>query len=109
MFENTFIYDSFANQKGKGTVKAIERFDQFKRKVYNKKTEQGYVLKADIKHYFEEIDHNILLSILKRKIKDERVLWLIKKIMRSQQNGGGRTRSSVGKSHVTVLCQYIFE
>src|SRR3989338_652537 len=33
LFEPTFIYDSFANQKRKGTRKALQRFDKFKRKV----------------------------------------------------------------------------
>ena len=32
IFEKGFIYDSYANRKGKGTLKAIERFDYFKRK-----------------------------------------------------------------------------
>ena len=33
IFEKYFIYDSYANRKGKGNLKAIERFDYFKRKV----------------------------------------------------------------------------
>jgi len=33
IFEKSFIYDSFANQKGKGVHKAITRFEQFMRKV----------------------------------------------------------------------------
>jgi RNA-directed DNA polymerase len=39
-----------------------------------------YVLKADIKQYFDNIDHEILLEIIRRKISDPRVLWLIKQI-----------------------------
>ena len=41
---------------------------------------QGYVLKADIEHYFDTVDHCILLSIIQRKIKDDKVICLIKKI-----------------------------
>ncbi len=48
---------------------------------FNNNQVKGYCLKADIKHYFEEVNHEILLSIIKRKIKDERVIWLIKKIL----------------------------
>lgn len=33
IFESRFIYDSYANRKGKGTLAAIERFDYFLRKV----------------------------------------------------------------------------
>ncbi len=39
------------------------------------------MLKADIKHYFDTVDHSILFSIIKRKIKDEMVIWLIKQIL----------------------------
>jgi len=88
LFNQSFIHDSYANRKGKGTVKAIQCFDQFKRKVYNKETQRGYVLKADIKHYFDEIDHKILMQIIERKIKDAKVIWLIKKIIANQPNGG---------------------
>src|SRR3989344_5061995 len=80
-FERGFIYDSHANQIGKGTLKAIKRFDKFKRKVSKNNTIECFVLKADIKHYFEEIDHRILVEIVRRKIKDEKVIWLIKKIL----------------------------
>ncbi len=81
IFEKGFIYDSHANQIGKGTLKALERFDEFKRKVSRNNTRECFVLKADIKHYFEEIDHQILIEIIKRKIKDEKVIWLIEKIL----------------------------
>ena len=81
LFQKQFIYDSHANQIGKGTLKALERFDFFKRKVSKNNTKKCYVLKADIRHYFEEVNHEILLSILKRKITDEKVLWLIKQIL----------------------------
>ena len=33
IFEKSFIFDSFANRKNKGTLKALERFDFFKRKI----------------------------------------------------------------------------
>jgi len=88
LFERSFIYDSHANQIKKGTLKAIERFDKFKRKVSKNNTRKCFVLKADIKHYFEEINHDILMNILKRRIKDKDVLWLIKIIIHNQAMGG---------------------
>jgi len=87
LFEKSFIYDSHANQIGKGTHKALKRFDLFKRKVSKNNTKNCFVLKADIKHYFKNVDHKILLSILKRKISDERVLELIKKILENKALG----------------------
>nr|AQS33814.1 hypothetical protein [uncultured archaeon] len=81
MFEKGFIYDSYANQIGKGGLKALERFDVFKRKVSKNNIREAYVLKADIKHYFEEIDHQTLIAIIKKKIKDDKVIWLIEQIL----------------------------
>ena len=77
ILEKSFIYDSHANQIGKGTLKAIERFDCFKRKVSRNNTRICWVLKADIKHYFDEMNHEILISIIRKKIKDEKIIWLI--------------------------------
>jgi len=90
IFDKEFIYDSCANRKGKGNLFAIKRFEQFVRKVsrngkingwFNNNQIKGYCLKADIKHYFQEVNHNILLTIIKRKIKDEKVIWLINQIL----------------------------
>ena len=81
IFEKRFIYDSYANRVGKGTLKAVERFDECKRKVSHNNTQPCFVLKADIKHYFETVDHDILFRILNKKIHDEKVLWLISIIL----------------------------
>src|SRR3989344_3033646 len=80
-FERQFIYDSYANRKSKGTLKAIERFNAFSRKVSRNHSRRAYVLKADIKQYFETVDHQILQTVLKKEIKDKRVLWLISVIL----------------------------
>ena len=99
IFENSFIYDSYANRKGKGVLKAIERFEYFKRKVSRNlatlKTGngiKGFVLKADIRKFFDSVSHEILMKIIRRKIRDEKVLWLIKIILQNhcpQQQGKG--------------------
>lgn len=91
IFDRTFIYDSYANRKKKGTHAALRRFDCFKRKVSrngrlvrNAKDDNmvvGYALKGDIKHYFDTVDHEVLLNIIKKKIRDDKVIWLIQKIL----------------------------
>ncbi len=81
IFDRSFIYDSYANRTGKGTLKAIQRFDSFKKKAGRNNKLKVFVLKADIKHYFDTVDHEVLLNIIKNKIKDEKVIWLIKKIL----------------------------
>lgn len=91
IFEKIFIFDSYASRKNKGSHAGLKRFDEFERKVtYNGKPLKiakdnnmivGYTLKADIKHYFDTIDLEILMKIIGRKIKDEKVLYLIKTIL----------------------------
>lgn len=85
IFDKTFIYDNCANRKGKGTLFAINRFDYFKRKVTNNLTNEAFCLKADIKHYFQEINHKVLLAIIQKKIKDKQVLQLIRNILRERE------------------------
>lgn len=81
IFEKNFIYDSYANRKFKGAFKALERVDYFKRKAARNNTRKTYILKADIKHYFDTVSHEVLINIIKRKIKDKKVIWLIKIIL----------------------------
>ena len=81
IFDKSFIYDSYANRKTKGTLKALQRFDFFKRKISKNNTKFCYVLKADVKHYFDTVNHEILISIIKRKIKDKTGIWLIRQIL----------------------------
>ncbi len=94
IFEKTFIPASFANRKGKGTHPAIRRFEQFLSQTtfYHKKTLErervdifSYALKADIRHYFETVDHEILLTLIRRKIKDQNIIWLIKTILENHK------------------------
>ena len=76
IFEKTFIYDSYANRKGKGTHKAIERYQHYARRY-------PYVLKCDIRKFFPSLDHPILKQELRWKIKCENTLWLIDTIIDS--------------------------
>jgi retron-type reverse transcriptase len=112
IFDKTFIYDSCANRNGKGNLFAIKRFDDFKRKVSgngkivkNKFNDsnyvQGYCLKADIKHYFEEVNHEILIAIISRKIKDDNFIWLIEKILKN-----GETYKGVGMPLGNLTSQF---
>ncbi|MFH1365515.1 MAG: reverse transcriptase domain-containing protein [archaeon] len=86
ILDKSFIYDSCANRIGKGNLFALERFDLFKRKITNNLKREAFCLKADIKHYFQEVNHSILIEIIRRKIKDKKIIWLIKKILTNGQN-----------------------
>jgi len=81
LFEKTFIFDSYANRKTKGTLKAILQFGKYEKKISQNFTLPAYVLKADIRQYFDTVSHQHLLSVIQKKISDPRVLWLIKTIL----------------------------
>ena len=87
LFEKSFVFDSYANRKSKGTLKAIQRFEYFFGIFSRGFTKPCYILKADIRHYFDTVDHSILLTILSKKIQDRHVLWLIQIILSNHQTG----------------------
>ncbi len=74
LFEKTFIYDSYANRKGKGTHKAILRYQHYAQSYQ-------YVLKCDIKQFFPSIDHEVLKKLIRKKIACADTLWLIEHII----------------------------
>lgn len=76
IFERTFITDSFACRRGKGTHAAVRRCRDFARRF-------PYVFKADIRKFFPSVDHAIAKRLVARKIKDGRVLDLLGRIVDS--------------------------
>ena len=81
-YVKTFISTSYACLKNKGMHKAS--LDLQKAMYHCKQTwENYYILKMDIRKYFDNIDKDILLKILKRKIVDKKLLWLVEEILYS--------------------------
>lgn len=74
IFDRAFIFDSYANRRGKGTHKALDRCTSFSRRF-------PYVLKCDLEKYFPSIDHEILKARLARKLKCRDTLWLLGEII----------------------------
>ncbi|HPC15109.1 MAG TPA: reverse transcriptase/maturase family protein [Candidatus Hydrogenedentes bacterium] len=81
LFDRTFIYDTYACRKGKGTHAAADRYTLFSRKA-------KYALKCDISRYFPSIRHDVLYGALARRIADRDVLWLCEQIVRSRGDEG---------------------
>ncbi len=82
-FDKKFIYDSYSCRVGKGTHKAIYRFESFIRKVSKNNTKACWVLKCDIRKFFANIDHDILKSILLKHIQNKDTLSLLETIIDS--------------------------
>ena len=87
-FVPQFIYSSFACLKNKGMHKSA-KYVQEKMQHCKRIWGEYYILKMDIAKYFDNINKNILLDIIKRKIKDENILWIIKEILFSQKREKG--------------------
>jgi len=82
-FDRIFISDSYSCRIKKGTHKALNRFRAFAYTASNNHTRICWVLKCDIKKFFANIDHKILLIILNSYIPDKQIIWLLKEIIES--------------------------
>ena len=86
-FIKTFISDSNSCQIGKGTHRALKRFEQFTRAVSQNNTRTTWVLKCDIRKFFANIDQTILLNIISKYIPDQDITWLLSVIVGSFDSG----------------------
>ncbi len=75
-FDQTFIAHSYANRKGKGTHRAIDYLQGCAQSC-------AYVLRMDVVQHFPSLDHALLRAELARVVHDDRVLWLIDRILAS--------------------------
>ncbi len=78
--ERSFLARSFSCQRGKGTTAGRECC----RKLVNS---HRYVLKCDIRKFFPNIDHEILLNQLASRLHCPRVMVLVRLILSSYRTG----------------------
>lgn len=79
IFVACFTADSYSCIKGRGIHKASFNL----RKALKKKDESQYCLKLDIRKFYPNIDHDILKTLIRRKFKDQDLLWLLDEIIES--------------------------
>jgi len=78
IYDKTFIYDVWSCREGKGLLGAIERAQDFLAKNPN-----GFFWRSDVRKFFDSVDHQTLLDILIRRIKDTKTMWLLKEVIDS--------------------------
>jgi len=83
IFEPMFISDSFSCRIGKGHHRGFFRAAEYLRKASSNNTKICLALKCDIRKFFDSVDHKILKQIIRKKIIDQDVLWLIDGIIDS--------------------------
>lgn len=114
IFDKIFIFDSYSSRKTKGTHAGVERLVEFSRKVSNNYKNGGYVLKCDIRRFFDSIDHEILIGFIKKRISDEKVMQIIERIVHSFAKSSGKglplgnvTSQLFSNIYLNELDQYI--
>ena len=83
ILEKRFIAKSFSCQVGKGTTAAREAV----RRLVNG---HRYVLKCDVRKFFDRIEHESLLGCLGEAIRCEGVMRLVERIVRGYETSAGR-------------------
>jgi len=61
----------------------MNRFRDFARKASRNNTRTVWVLQCDIRKFFANINHEILMNILRSRITDEDTIWLLRQIIGS--------------------------
>src|SRR5688572_7010350 len=80
-FERTFIADSCACIKGRGTLYAAERLESKIRSATQNWSEPTYFAKADLANFFVGINKNILFELISKKVSEPFWLALAQQIL----------------------------
>lgn len=105
IWDKLFIFDSYSCRKGKGQHKGSIQCEKFVKR-------NRYVLQCDVSKFYPSINHDILMEIIRRKIKDENMLWLIEEIVRSFPGNrnvpiGNYTSQWFGNLYLNELDMYV--
>lgn len=76
----TFTADTYSCIKKRGIHAAVKKLQ---RTLKRNPHETRYCLKIDVRKFYPNIDHEVLKSIVRRKIKDQRLLTLLDSIIAS--------------------------
>lgn len=81
-FDHSLIDDTYATRKGKGQYAALE-------KARHAANRYHYLVKLDVRKYFDSIGHDVLKRQLEHKFKDERLLSIFFRIIDSYHTSPG--------------------
>ena len=87
-FDLKFVYDSYSCRYGKGTHRALNRFNQFVCQVSESDSRVCWILKCDVRKFFASIDQITLIEVVKKHISDPNTVWLIERVVESFQSTG---------------------
>jgi RNA-directed DNA polymerase len=99
IYEEDFLGFSYGFRPGRGSHNALDALyvGIVKRKV-------NYVLDADIRGFFDAIDHEWMLKFLEHRVADRRILRLIRKWLRAGVSEDGQwSKTTVGTPQGSVI------
>ena len=77
IYEPLFAEGSYGYRPGRSAKDAIRKVKEYAERGYT------YAVVIDLSKYFDTLNHENLLNLLRRNIKDERVIQLIKRYLKS--------------------------
>lgn len=77
---HTFTHNTYSCIKGRGINGCMKAVDRIIKKYEGRPL---YCLKIDIRKFYPSINHDIMKKIVRKKIKDKDVLWLLDEIIDS--------------------------
>lgn len=110
-FISSFINTTYACIKGRGMHKACLDL-QSQMKHCKRIWDNYYILKMDVRKYFDSIDKDILYKIVSKKIQNEKLLKILKQIIYSTEGKKGQpignyTSQTFANIYLNELDQYV--
>ncbi len=113
VLSSKLIFDNGASLKGKGTDFALDRLKAHLLRHYKKYGNNGYIFQFDFSKFFDNINHDVLLKLLSKDIKDKDILSMVKNDIKSFGDKGLGLGSQVSQIcaiyYPTLLDRYFKE
>jgi RNA-directed DNA polymerase len=110
MWNKVFIFDSWSSRRNKGTHAAVKRLHKLGLRLSRNNTQVLWVLKLDIRKFFDSVDHKILLELLMQKTQDQKLYKLLEEIIDSYTPGlplGNLTSQLFANVYMNPLDQFV--
>ena len=104
IYEPKFSDGSYGYRPNRSAKDAIAKVREYADKGYQ------YAVCLDLSKYFDTLNHELLMNMLRQDIHDKRLIDLIKKYLKSgvMENGvRHKTEEGSGRKSVTITCKYL--
>jgi RNA-directed DNA polymerase len=82
-FDLDFSDSSFGFRSGRSAIQAVQKVQEYQRSGH------CWVVNVDLRSFFDVVNHDILMSLIKKKISDKRLLTLLNQYLRVGIMQGG--------------------